>query len=103
MIDIASEELIPLARVPDLIPSRRADKRLNQATVWRWTSRGSRGILLEAVTIGGSRYTSLEAVARFVERLSGDQAGRAGAPSGRTPAQRKRDSERAEKALAAGA
>lgn len=99
MIDV-NEELIPLGRVPDLIPSRQPGKRLNQATVWRWANRGARGVLLETAVVGGGRLTSVEAVQRFVDRLSsGGPVGPVAGPGGRTPARRLRDSEEAARAL----
>ncbi|HMP07662.1 MAG TPA: DUF1580 domain-containing protein [Lacipirellulaceae bacterium] len=37
------------------------------STAWRWAARGVRGARLESIAVGGKRYTSLEAFARFVE------------------------------------
>ncbi|MEQ8763208.1 MAG: DUF1580 domain-containing protein [Planctomycetota bacterium] len=50
-------------------------KRPHLATVYRWTTRGLQGIVLESVQIGGKRYTSLEAIQRFIERLSSSEKG----------------------------
>lgn len=36
------------------------------ATVWRWCTHGTRGVVLQTVFIGGRRHTSDEAFARFV-------------------------------------
>jgi len=98
MIDIASETVIPLGDVPDYIPSRRPGKRLHVATVWRWVLHGVRGRKLETITIGGSRYTSVEALQRFVEAEPADPEADRPRPQ-RTEAQRRRDSERAAQAL----
>lgn len=38
------------------------------STVWRWSLRGIRGNRLECFSLGGRRYTSREAVERFVTR-----------------------------------
>lgn len=46
-------------------------KRLHISAVYRWTLRGVKGIRLETVKIGGTTYTSREAIQRFSERLSG--------------------------------
>ncbi|WP_169973105.1 DUF1580 domain-containing protein [Tautonia rosea] len=108
MIELSLETLIPIGQVPDLIPSSRAGKRVHVSTIWRWVLAGVRGVQLETVTIGGSRYTSREAVQRFVERLSEARERGLGGSQGdptptarnrRTEAQRLRDSERAAREL----
>lgn len=63
-IDIHTEKLLRLVKVPaDL--ERRTGKPLNASTVYRWTNRGIAGIKLETILIGGTRYTSAEALNRF--------------------------------------
>ncbi len=47
---------------PRYIPSRPS-----ASTVYRWSVRGSKGVVLETGTIGGRRYTTREAVERFLE------------------------------------
>ena len=59
--NILSETLVRLSEAPQLIPSRPSPR-----TVWRWVLRGSRGRRLETVLIGGSRFTSREAIERFL-------------------------------------
>ena len=61
-IDIHTETLIPIAKIPSHSPGRP-----HVATCWRWIKRGVRGVKLETVLIGGKRYTSLEALQRFAE------------------------------------
>lgn len=39
-------------------------------TMWRWVRRGIKGICLESFTIGGKRFTTREAVARFILRTN---------------------------------
>ena len=63
-IDIHTEELLELNKVPANL-ERRTGKRLNLSTVYRWTNRGIAGVRLETVLVGGSRYTSAEALNRF--------------------------------------
>ena len=36
---------------------------------YRWIQRGVRGAKLEAIRVGGSTYTSMEAIQRFADRL----------------------------------
>ena len=71
MIDHHREELVPLPKVPKLLPRRPNGKRLHISTVYRWAQRGVRdGIRLETLRIGGTTYTSRQALQRFAEALS---------------------------------
>jgi len=79
MIDIDQESMIRISEVPKLLPPRSTGKRIHISAVYRWTQRGIRGVKLESVKIGGTTYTSKEALQRFAERLSdhaegGDEA-----------------------------
>lgn len=71
MIDTAVENLVPLRDVPRLLPPRPNGKRLHISAVYRWTLRGVKSTRLETVKIGGTTYTSREAIQRFSERLTG--------------------------------
>jgi len=68
MIDMNNEQLVPLRAVPRLLPRRRSGKTVHISAVYRWIQRGVRGVQLEAVRVGGTTYTSLEALQRFAER-----------------------------------
>jgi hypothetical protein len=68
MINIQHEKLIRLEDVADYLPSSRRGKRLGRAVVFRWALHGVRGTVLETMKVGGARFTSIEAVQRFVER-----------------------------------
>lgn len=70
MIDLAAEKLIPLRDVPSYLPPRPNGNRLHISAVYRWTLRGIKGVVLETVRIGGTTYTSREALQRFSERLT---------------------------------
>ena len=70
MIDIEHETLIPIGEVPRRLPPRSNGKRVHISAVYRWMSRGVRGIKLEVVKVGGSTYTTLEALQRFADWLS---------------------------------
>lgn len=74
MIDTGVENLIPLRDVPRCLPPRPNGKRLHISAVYRWTLRGVRGVRLETVKIGGTTYTSREAIQRFSERLAGPES-----------------------------
>ena len=70
MIDIESESLLTLSRAAKHLPNGRADKPVHVATLHRWASCGTRGIQLGTVRIGGVRYTSTEALERFIARCT---------------------------------
>lgn len=69
MIDISTEHLIPIRDVPRHLPSRPTGRRVHVSAVYRWIQRGVRGVRLEAIRIGGSTYTSTEALQRFADSL----------------------------------
>lgn len=61
-IDIQSERMVPFTEAPSHIPGRP-----HLATVHRWRLRGARGVRLESVLVGGKRFTSQEAIQRFID------------------------------------
>jgi hypothetical protein len=63
--DLLSERLVALADVPGLLPKRRG-KKVHYQTVHRWTRKGAGGRVLESLLVGGARYTSIEALRRFM-------------------------------------
>ena len=60
-IDITQERMLSLTAAAKQIPGNPSI-----CTIWRWTTRGIKGRLLETVTVGGRRFTSAEAIGRFV-------------------------------------
>lgn len=70
MIDLERETLLPLREVPKRLPPRPNSKRLHISAVYRWVQRGVRGVVLETVRVGGTTYTSVEALQRFAEAQS---------------------------------
>jgi len=69
-IDVTTEHLISLREAARLLPRRRKGKRPHVSCLYRWTTSGCRGVVLESVSVGGTRCTSREALARFIDRLS---------------------------------
>ncbi len=69
VIDVIHENLIPLREAPKRIPPRPSGKRIHISACYRWASRGVGGVVLETVKIGGTRYTSDEALQRFADAL----------------------------------
>lgn len=62
MLSITAETLLSLKQARNEFANRPS-----LPTLWRWILRGTKGIRLESVRIGGRRYTSVEAIARFME------------------------------------
>lgn len=70
MIDISTERLVTLAQAARIRPPGRRGRPTHPSTVYRWISRGVKGQKLEAVRLGGTLYTSAEALQRFADRLT---------------------------------
>ena len=70
MIDPLTEHIVSLTEASRLLPARRGGKRPHVSCLYRWTTSGCRGVILEAIQIGGTRCTSREALARFFARLT---------------------------------
>ena len=71
MIDITNEQLVPIRQVPQRLPPHSNGKTVHVSAVYRWIQRGVRGVQLEAIRIGGTTYTSAEALQRFADQLTG--------------------------------
>jgi hypothetical protein len=102
MIDLLTETVLGLKDAAKLVPSARQGRPVSFACLWRWVLHGAKApdgerVRLEAVRLGGRWVTSREALQRFAERLT-PQAQDQPAPP-RTPRQRRRAAERAEKEL----
>lgn len=93
MIEIQTEQVLSLSEAARHLPRRRAGKRPHVATLYRWAKYGVRGVMLETLQVGGTLCTSVEALQRFCNRLSGDE------PDVRPTNSRRRDIERAEQEL----
>lgn len=98
MIDVTTEALVPLNQVPKLLPPRPSGKRLHISAVYRWVQRGVRGVKLESVRIGGTTYTSREALQRFAET---GQPAEPAPIAAVTPARRRRQIEAASRRVEA--
>lgn len=70
MIDLATERLIALREVPKHLPPRPTGRRIHISAVYRWIQRGVRGVRLDSIQVGGTTYTSVEALQRFADGLS---------------------------------
>lgn len=74
MIDLASESLITLSDAARLRPASRGGRPTHASTIYRWATRGIRGVRLEVIRLGGVTYTSREALQRFADRLTSESA-----------------------------
>jgi hypothetical protein len=93
--DLPSEKLLTITEATKRFPGRRP----STATIWRWLKAGCRGVVLESILIGGRRYTSTEAIDRFIVRTTAAAAGEQ--PAARTPKQREQAVGAAERELEA--
>lgn len=74
MIDLTKETLVPLSQVPKHLPRRPSGKKIHISAIYRWQGKGIRGVRLETAVLGGSTFTSTEAIIRFSERLTAQRA-----------------------------
>lgn len=95
MIDLHTEHVLTLAEAARLIPPTG----VAISTLWRWKTKGVRGVRLEAALIGGRWYTSAEAIDRFFAALAAKAGQEVATPT--ESAARKARIERAERRLAA--
>lgn len=95
-IDPLSEHVISLADAAQTCPARRGGKQPHVSCIYRWTTSGCKGVVLESIQFGGTRCTSREAIARFIDRLT---YGSDHSHHYRSPAQRQRAAERAAREL----
>jgi hypothetical protein len=69
-IDPLSDELLTLPQAAALFPCRRGSSKVSTSTLWRWYTRGSRGVRLEVARVGGSVYTTRDAIRDFITARS---------------------------------
>lgn len=81
MISVAKDKLI---RVPGGVVTfleKRIGKRPNPVTIWRWATKGKRGVVLKTTNICGSRYTTSECLDEFCQAVADAQTQSTGTPS----------------------
>ena len=91
-IDVDAEDLLSFAEATKRFPGR--DK-ISLQSLHRYRLRGVRGVKLETILIGGLRYTSKQAIARFVQNQNATEQPVASV----TPTQRRRQAEAANELL----
>ena len=108
MIDISTERQLGLQDAAKLYPSFRNGRPTHISTLLRHITRGVRlvngeVVRLEGARLGGRWITSVEAVQRFMERLTSDALGdasKANTTPIRTTQQRRRELDRVDRELA---
>jgi hypothetical protein len=71
-MSLLAETSITLAQASHRLPTRPA-----LSTLWRWRTKGVRGVKLETALVGGRRVTSIEALERFVAAIALTETGSA--------------------------
>ena len=99
MIDIQNEQTISFNEAVDLLPKRRGRKP-HIASIHRWATRGFDGVTLEYCKLGGVRITSVEAIQRFVDRLTEQDQPEHGIQPEQPTVSREKSIQAAEKRLA---
>ena len=94
-IDPNHETLVSLTQAAKLLPARRGGKRPHVSCLYRWTTAGCKGVILESIQVGGTRCTSREALARFFGALTYTDSPR----TERSTARRRRAAAAAEREL----
>lgn len=69
-IDPSVETVVSLTDATSLLPRRRRGKKPHVSCLYRWTTTGCKGTILESIQVGGTRCTSVEALSRFFEALT---------------------------------
>ena len=64
-----TEQLLPLSDAARLVP-RRNGRTAHFSSIYRWTTNGCHGVVLESLQCGATRCTSREALGRFFAALS---------------------------------
>lgn len=64
----SARDAVTLTQAVDFVPGRP-----NISTLWRWATKGVRGIRLATVIIGGRRMVTPRALEDFLQRLNADQ------------------------------
>lgn len=64
------DELFTFAEAARRLPRRRGGAKTAVSTLWRWSKRGSRGVILRVVRVGGNVYVPRSALIEFIEQRS---------------------------------
>jgi Protein of unknown function (DUF1580) len=62
--------LVPLAELAKLLPCRRNGKPTHVGSLYRWSSSGSRGVILRTIQVGATRCCTHEWMNEFLEAVT---------------------------------
>jgi hypothetical protein len=68
--DLLFEGLITLSEAAKFCPRRRQGRKVHSSTIYRWAVHGCSGIYLEAIKTPSGLCTSIQAIQRFLNRLT---------------------------------
>jgi hypothetical protein len=74
-IDVSRESVLSFADAARFVGKLKGTKKVAFQTLFRWATKGCRGIVLETVFVGGSRCTSVQALQRFFTALTAVRMG----------------------------
>lgn len=80
-IDAARESVLSFGEAARYVGKLKGGKAVAFQTLFRWATKGCRGVVLESICIGGTRCTSKEALQRFFDGVT---RARASAPASET-------------------
>lgn len=69
-IDAARESVLSFGEAARYVGKLKGAKAVAFQTLFRWATKGCRGVVLESICIGGTRCTSKEALQRFFDGLT---------------------------------
>ena len=69
-IDAARESALSFGEAARYVGKLKGGKALSFQTLFRWATKGCRGVVLESLCIGGTRCTSKEALQRFFDGVT---------------------------------
>jgi hypothetical protein len=75
------QDLIPLAKLPYLIPAGRNGQRRSRSSVYRYVKSGRDGVLLKSWQLPDGLYTTLQAWHQFIEALTASSSVRRQQPA----------------------
>ncbi len=81
MIDVNAETIVTFTQLARRLPHRRNGRPTHVSTIHRWRAAGVRGVQLDAVRLGGTWATSLEAYAQFCAALTRAAGGSSATPT----------------------
>lgn len=80
-INVDCEALLTFAEAARYVGKLKRAKAISLQTIWRWCTRGRRGVLLDRIYVGATPCTSKEALQRFFAGLTDAISGASGLPS----------------------